>query len=503
MKTFDNSTYLLSNNNNNNNKDNCLALQSNFLLIQGKISILWLIFGTIGNTLSFFVLSRAKMRIHSTFTYLMLLSICDTLAIYFGLLRDYLVYLYDININNDFLCKIHVFSFYFILHMASWLLVAVNIDRFIATSFLHFSKSWCTPRKAYIFSSFIALILLGINGHFLFYTQSMPKSANITIGVEPINPFVYKECIINKQAYKSYNYFIQNIFTWIDTSTQVILPFIIMIFCNFNIIYKVILTNKKTNGKNLKRLRRIKSMCIMILTVSALFIVLELPVLIVICLFQGGWITTDSSCNEFLFIITSLMMYTNHIINFVSYAMTGTQFRRELIYMLCLDKFKSFWNFKKPLNIDELATINGENNAIDFKKHYKQGSNLNGLIDYNRRNTSILQPNLVNKDAKRFLIQRSSTEQNLLRKSTSSTLPASATFKGMPISDLLKNQAKNNLNNNMNFHWPSKLTNLFKKHTLNKSFDSTLSFEFKINSLKNDLKEFNSKMQKFESSGQI
>lgn len=55
---------------------------------------------------------------------------------------------------------------------------------------------------------------------------------------ESVNPFVYSKCLI-KTNWPKYNYFFINIFTWIDAGAQVILPFIIMVICNVNIIYKV------------------------------------------------------------------------------------------------------------------------------------------------------------------------------------------------------------------------------------------------------------------------
>lgn len=105
-----------------------------------ETSLVWIIFGTIGNLLTLLVLCKPRMRKHSTFTYLTILSLCDTFVLYFGLFRDYLVYKYKYDIDGDFICKFHVFFFYFVLHMASWLLVAVNIDRLIAATFLGKSK---------------------------------------------------------------------------------------------------------------------------------------------------------------------------------------------------------------------------------------------------------------------------------------------------------------------------------------------------------------------------
>lgn len=107
-----------------------------------ETSLVWIIFGTIGNLLTLLVLCKPRMRKHSTFTYLTILSLCDTLVLYFGLFRDYLVYKYKYDIDGDFICKFHVFFFYFVLHMASWLLVAVNIDRLIAATFLGKSRNF-------------------------------------------------------------------------------------------------------------------------------------------------------------------------------------------------------------------------------------------------------------------------------------------------------------------------------------------------------------------------
>lgn len=76
---------------------------------------------------------------------------------------------------------------------------------------------------------------------------------------ETVNPYVYRKCLI-RADFPHYSFFFQNIFTWIDASAQVILPFIIMLVCNVNIIHKVLLTKNRTNGRNVKRLRKIKGL---------------------------------------------------------------------------------------------------------------------------------------------------------------------------------------------------------------------------------------------------
>lgn len=159
--------------------------------LQGELSLIWIIFGTIGNLLSLAVLLRHKMRIHSTFTYLTILSLCDTFVLYFGLMRDYLVHKYEVDVHGSLLCKLHVFAFYFVLHMASWLLVAVNIDRLIAASFLSLSKKWCTPRTALKVSFIIALVLITLNSHFLYFVESSNSDSDTKLKVFFIGDFDY------------------------------------------------------------------------------------------------------------------------------------------------------------------------------------------------------------------------------------------------------------------------------------------------------------------------
>ncbi|RNA15991.1 FMRFamide receptor-like [Brachionus plicatilis] len=453
--------------------------------LQQETSLVWIIFGTIGNILSLFVLLRRKMRIHSTFTYLTILAICDTLVLYFGLLRDFLVNKYNLDINGDILCKFHVFSFYFVLHMASWLLVAVNIDRLIAASFLSLSKTWCTPRTAIKVSIYLAIFLLIINSHFLYFVDSKdyapdplrkPRNpstrskfsknnssilelkyrassylwltdpdqfsdlkthdakSQISLAKyagnrtdEPVNPYVYRKCLIKPNS-PVYSYFFSKIFTWIDASAQVILPFIIMLICNINIIHKVLLTKNKSNGKNLKRVRKIRGMCIMIVSVSVIFFVLEAPILLFICLIQGSYIQPTWPYIELFWTIMNLMMYTNHVINFISYCMTGTKFRRELLRLFCIDAFLKQMDDYKNMFI----TQNGELKKCDAKsprekktvvKFFKRNQELNFVTEsaVKNKNNAVKPVNLTAGilNRKRYIGESATLKKNVDKDSDS------------------------------------------------------------------------------------
>ncbi|CAF0736918.1 unnamed protein product [Didymodactylos carnosus] len=320
--------------------------------VNKHISPAWIFIGTISNILSIAVLLRRRMRIHSTFCYLAALSFADLIVLYTGMLRDFLFHRYNLTISTKILCKLHVFAFYYSLHLSSWLLVAVNIDRYIAVTFLNFSRTWCTSKNALFISCNLALILCLVDGHLLLFVDSF----FIQNGV-PVNEFVYKKCFATNGTYE---YFFNIIFPWFDISLQVLLPFLIMLFCNITIVRRVLLTKRRTNHQTITS--KLRSMCIMIISVSFIFFVLELPVGIFIIFYQSKTGNSDSdtasllnlfnigdlyqnatfqttvvessSCVAATWAILNIMMYTNHVINFISYCMTGSRFRSELYALI-------------------------------------------------------------------------------------------------------------------------------------------------------------------------
>jgi hypothetical protein len=108
----------------------------------------------------------------------------------------------------------------------------------------------------------------------------------------------------------------------------------------------------------------------MIVSVSVIFFILEAPILIFICLMQAEWINPDLPHIDLLWTIMNLMMYTNHVINFISYCMTGTKFRRELLRLLYFHKLSKF--LSNYLGIISSSAANNRNN-----RHHHQYRNEN------------------------------------------------------------------------------------------------------------------------------
>jgi hypothetical protein len=120
----------------------------------------------------------------------------------------------------------------------------------------------------------------------------------------------------------------------------------------------------------------------MIISVSIIFFILEAPVLIFICLWQGQYIKSDWPHIRFVWTLMNLMMYTNHVINFFSYCMTGTKFRRELLRLLYMHKAFKFMSMYKSVNIFTSTHHGAINNNNNMRTLILTRSNLN-LINKN------------------------------------------------------------------------------------------------------------------------
>lgn len=140
-----------------------------------SISPLLLLFGTFTNIFSLLVLSRKRMRKHSTYVYLAILSVIDLLALWLGIIRDYLAHGYGIYINSLLLCKLHSFLFYFTLDFSSWILVAVSLDRFFAITFIFSAYTRKLLLKIAAKPKFVCSILCAffflLNLHFVYYVE--------------------------------------------------------------------------------------------------------------------------------------------------------------------------------------------------------------------------------------------------------------------------------------------------------------------------------------------
>ncbi len=135
-----------------------------------------LIFGLLGNLLSFCVLIRANMRRYSTFCYLACLALVDLFVIITFCTNFISLYHFNNDIQNGpFACKLFAFCIYFLPQYSSWILVAVSIDRVISAKYLRLAKTWSKPKHSVLVTLLLGLILGILNSHFFLYENNSIK----------------------------------------------------------------------------------------------------------------------------------------------------------------------------------------------------------------------------------------------------------------------------------------------------------------------------------------
>ena len=331
-----------------------------------------IIIGTIGNLLSFLVLVREPMRKVSAYNYLSVLSITDTLVLYFGLLT---LWIGEISGNefknyNKWSCKTIIMLGYTATDYSVWLLIAVTVERYIATVHVLRASTMCTTSRARKVIVAILFILIAINSHF-FWTADIKKRYST---LDPM-------C----GAAEGYDDLVTNIWPWIDAIIYSFLPFLIIMTLNGLIINRVKVAKRGREGLSESASHTGKGLIsrpcrpahhegsaritFMLLIISFTFLLTTLPVNITMIVQAIMGSTKDPvtlAKYNLAQTVTRLLMFTNHSINFFLYLMTGQKFRQQLSMLLCGWLPKNIrWGQSVYSQVGRGRTYGGQNGAIN------------------------------------------------------------------------------------------------------------------------------------------
>lgn len=295
------------------------------------------IIGTVGNLLSFLVMVRKRMRSSTTAFYMACLAVADTLVLLTGCLRRWILEVFEVDLLNVNTVACHSVNFlqYLSFDIATWILVAMTIDRVVVVT---------NPLKAYRYStraraaaSIVILIVLfvGLNSHFFFTTEHNER--NICTAAE------------------QYREFYVAIWSWIDAVVYSFLPFTLLLLLNIIIIVSIMKANGRKRKMSSQFQNRRKSeqshtlktsrLTAMLLSITFAFILLTAPSMIVHIIREQAIFDQSQPSNVAKYILTRqvlrLTLYLNHSINFFLYCVAGTKFRRELAAMICCPRVDS------------------------------------------------------------------------------------------------------------------------------------------------------------------
>lgn len=140
-----------------------------------RIYLLMIIYviGVVGNGLSLTVLLRKRMARVSTYIYLAVLSVFDTVILTTGLLQTWLeeLKLVSSKTHSNVGCKLTKLASYVISDSSVWLIISVTAERFIAVCYPLKAASMCRRKIAMKIIIIIILFFFVFNMHFLWTTE--------------------------------------------------------------------------------------------------------------------------------------------------------------------------------------------------------------------------------------------------------------------------------------------------------------------------------------------
>ena len=290
--------------------------------------------GFTGNILSFLVMMKPNNRKMSTCIYMAAISVNDNLMMSLAL-YNYLLSVVKIHNWHPIECKIAAFLALYALQNTTFQVLAMTIDKFIAIKWPHKAVTYSTPRRAKIT---VVILFTCV------FIYNIPHLI--------ISRVIGTECL----GYASGGN-LTKVYSWFSFVLNAVIPFIMLIYMNYVIIKKVrqsrkmftdnkIVNDDKQKGQinnsvNHKRQKTMKNaenqLTIMLLLVTALFLILMIPTYVRFLFFSFvKRDTPEKYANLMLLYHFSYKLYnTNSGINFFLYCISGQKFRKDLMETIC------------------------------------------------------------------------------------------------------------------------------------------------------------------------
>ncbi|CAF0945024.1 unnamed protein product [Adineta steineri] len=293
--------------------------------------------GIVGNLISSLLFSITKLNRTSCGIYFLILAIADSLALIGGL-HHCLTIGYHVSVKNASYCHVRNFLLYTSMDMASWMVVAISVDRYLKMKYPIKARMYATQKLAIIISCIITVIFIAKNVHLA------------TNFIGDFSDDAADHCDPNPD-YPSYMSFFKNIWPWIDLTTFALLPFIIVTLCNIFIIRDQYKRRVKLRKRNLDH-TLIK--LLLVSSVSLILSNLPITILAVIYPYISQSYDTNDTYDEvaFAFDILRLPSYGSLAFNFYLYYYTSVVFRQQAVLL-----------FKR---IFRIQTATSNNNDIEL-----------------------------------------------------------------------------------------------------------------------------------------
>jgi hypothetical protein len=279
------------------------------------------VIGCFNNLIIIVVLSRPRYRRHVSCFFLKILALIDTINLWVGAtIMTNNAMSTMVRVFGDAFCALIGFAVNFTLEMSSWTIIIMTLMRFVAVAF---------PLKAQRFLTFKAAKISFCIVLIIFFIFALPDLIHNRVPRQQHGGHLFR-CILMvpieiSAAYEFAHYF-----------TSFIIPFFILLILNTGIVLALRKRNRATLGMRTSGEHSADNMVmIMVMAVTATFLVTTLPLVIHFILFDtfalGEVVDQDQQTQGTIAYIISVIFYDiNCAINFYLYFITCRKFREDL-----------------------------------------------------------------------------------------------------------------------------------------------------------------------------
>ena len=291
----------------------------------------------------------------STCIYMAAISINDNLMMCFAF---YYWLVSGVSIHNWYLweCKLEAYFTIFCLQCATYQVLSMTVDKYIAIKWPHRAATYSTPRRARFIAFGVFVSTLIYNVPILFVTS-----------------LIGDQCV----AY-AVGGTMTRLYSWVSFTVNGIIPFSMLIYMNSIIVqtvrksrtlFKGTATRKEndlnTNQETDTRQRTMKSaesqLTIMLLLVTLLFSILLIPTyirFIYLALVKNDT-PFKSAVSILMFQVTYKLYASNSGVNFFLYCISGRKFRNDLKEIICCARKSSHTRMEttKPKSESDITNL--------------------------------------------------------------------------------------------------------------------------------------------------
>ena len=294
--------------------------------------------GLVGNTLSLLVMIKPKNMKISTCIYMAAISINDNLMMC-SAFHYWLVSAANIHKWHLWECKLSAYLHNFCLQCATYQVLAMTIDKYVAIKWPHRAATNSTPRKARFLALGVFVSTLSYNvlhfflgglvgGQCLAYvvggtvTRIYSWISFIVNGIIPFSMLIYMNSVIVQTVRKS-----RKLFTATTTSRK----------------ENYLTGNQGTDSRQRTMKTAENQLTIMLLLVTILFSILLIPTYIrfIYLTFVKSDTPVKYARSMLIFQITYKLYVTNSGVNVFLYCISGGKFRTDLKEILCCSRMTS------------------------------------------------------------------------------------------------------------------------------------------------------------------